>query len=242
MNNKPWIGILAAPPKSGKTHLALTASRDNKVILFDSERGSEYVIEKHFEDHKENIIVNNVSSWNEFRDFFKNSMTTIVDNKIMPRDLAGSTIIIDSFTDILAYLESYIRDNLSTNKPHFAVYGEIDSKFIETINYIRDQTKANLILTTHIKPVFKNDKETDEVVPKARQKFLHLADFVAQYNDKEDYWDFNISRWKPAKQHWTIEADPFDSTINQIVASLQEPIILDQAGREYGYKENPKHR
>lgn len=239
MSNSPrgWLGILSGSPKCGKTHLALSASRDTNVFLFDTENGSEYIIDKHI-DKKSNFKVHaiQISSWLEYKKKLEESM-----GKMKPNDL----IVIDSFRDIITLGQDYKDEELKHSKKPFYWKSGQANKMLSTMLKFLLEVNVNVLITAGMKDIYKNDQFTGKRDVNLRDEFIHLADFIGVYRQELENWDFSVSRWKLHKQNWMIEPDPYSSSLYEVVKGLQNPVALEDDpvyGKEYKFRVNPKHR
>lgn len=234
--DRGWFGILSGMPKSGKTHFALSAVQEANVFLFDTERGSKHIINKHFADAENKITVYDVNSWNEFKHYIEDFVKKAKENDL---------VIIDSFWDLIRYCQEFMQEqDENKNRPWYHITGQANKAMKKMITFIVN-SNYNLIATSPLTDVYAGDSRTGQKEVDLRPTFIHLCDFMGVYKDDLDNWDFDVCRWKIKKQNWMIEPDPYSTGLYEVVRGLQSPIPIEDKpiyGKEYKFRVNPNHR
>ena len=230
---KPWLGILAGPPGAGKTHMALSACRDMPMYLADTEDRSDWILQNRFGNYSNRIQVFPTDSWNDL--------------KTMGRKIATDgaldierVVVIDSGSALqeLAEQEVIQANKKVLNQPWFSKWGKIFDLIEDYISAIMHKLNCHVVLTSMMKPVYENNEDTGKIVPRLNNRFLHKADFIAEWNEQKYTWIFTKSLWSPKYDPWTIKCNIRTDSLIKIVESLKDPQVLEGGGHGFKPKVN----
>lgn len=225
---KPWLGIMAGPPGAGKTHMALSACRDMPVYLADTEDRSDWILQTRFCNYSNRVQVFPTSSWEDLKTLGRKIATDAAFD--MER-----VVVIDSGSALQELAE---KDVIETNKkvlsqPWFSKWGKIFDSIENYLTAIQQKLNCHIILTSMMKPVYENNEDTGKVVPRLNNRFLHKADWIAEWNEQRYAWMFTKNLWSPKYQPWTLDCNIRTDSIIKIVQDLQNPKILEGSGHGY---------
>jgi len=162
-----------------------------------------------------NIQVAHMHDWKEFREACK-----IIRRQIISGEMHPGTVIIDSASDMDVFAQQDIK---TSGRWHQTSWGKVRKLQIDFLKFLKD-LGCDVVLTSQVKEVYRNNEGTGEYIPRAPQDVLHFCDAVLFNNG--DMWTVMKNAWGPMDSAYTTSVDFYNTTVQRIVNALQNPEIL----------------